>query len=51
MDTHPEIDPADALKLRVEELFLAVCADPDDTESATAAAQALRELDQLLAVR
>lgn len=37
------------VKSRVEELFLRVCADPDDRETAAAADSALHELDRLLA--
>lgn len=40
--------PLDDLKQRVEELFLQVCADPDDKEAADSADRVLRQLDQLM---
>lgn len=50
MNAHDE-NPAsmEELKSRVEDLFLRVCGDPDDTETAAAADSALHELDQMLA--
>jgi hypothetical protein len=47
MDEDNEIPmTAQELRLRVEDLFLRVCANPDDAETAAAADRALLRLDQ-----
>lgn len=43
--------PIEAVQQRIAELFMRVCADPDDAVVAVAADRALHELDEFLAAR